>query len=365
MAKRPRAVTEARKKSDELIRQLAEQQGQSVDPEAAAAQHLEGINGRATEEPGEAQNGLQGEDQERHQEAGQATTPPESYDDPDQPPPDEPASDDYRKRYEKLLEQHERLVHSNTVLRGKYESEVPRMAAEIRELKGQLQQLEQQERQPPAGNTEAPAPAAESETVEKIKEALLDEYPSDVVENLDKMIRSIVQSSVPQKGNASDQQIEQLQGQVTRAMNALREQTLTTLVPDWKEIQAQEGDAWVKFLQHRDPVSGRERNDFLQEAWDNHEIQRAAEIFNLYKRERDASRASNRGSEPPIEPESRGADPAQRRNSPRMFRYSEIQAVEKEARNPQGRFRGKEAELKRLRDAYAQAAAGGRIDYSR
>ena len=362
---RPRAVREARKRSDELIEQIKQkQQENEQDNQAGIDQYLGELDESQTDDPGQAQTAPEPDgDQVQDEGAGQANTPPEPEPEPDNEPQDPPASDDLQRRYDELKAEHERLLHSNTVLRGKYESEVPRLAAELRELKQQLEQREQTAE--PAGNTPDTG-AANTETVEKIKEQLLQEFPEEIVDGMGRMIRAVVAENAPNT-QASDKVVGELKNTVTQMAHQLRTQRLTNLVPDWQEIEANKAtNGWVQFLQHRDPVSGRERNEFLREAWEGHDVERAAEIFNLFKQQRDSASEKDKPAKPPAEPEPRGAEPQRQPPNKRIWKLSEINQVEREARKGQaGNFRGKENELQRLRAEFRKAAAEGRIDHNR
>lgn len=359
---RPRAIEEGAKRSRELIEQIQkDQQEAEQKTQAAVSQHLGELGGDSKPTDGQGQTDLKAGQDPDPQTAGQASTPPEPPSDPGQKKPaSAPKPDDtLQDRIRELENENARLAQANTVLRGKYENEVPRLANEIRELKDQLKQ----QNQPPAGDTGQPA--ANTDAVEKIKESLRAEYPEDVVNNLDQLIRETVRTSLPaQRESVVDaNEVKKLQQQVQQTMGQLREQRLTALVPDWKEIQQREYAAWVKFLQYRDPISGRERNDFLQEAWNSHDVDRVAEVFNLYKRERDASKPPPRDREPPpTVPDDQGArntpDPAE----PGRKTYTRSYIAQVEAMARRGEFKGRETELNRLRQEFRKAAAEGRVD---
>lgn len=357
---RPRAIAEGAKRSRELIEQIQkEQQEAESASQAAVRQHLAGDDGDGNPPNGQGQTDPKAGPAPGAQTDGQASTPPKQSGDPghegQQQAPKQ--GEQLQDRIRELENENARLAQANTALRGKYDAEVPRLAAEIRELKEQLKQ-----QTPPAGDTAKPA-AANTETVDKIKQALLDEYPQDVVENLDQLIRQIVQSSLPaQQGVADSGQVQELQKQVQQTMGMLREQQLTNLVPDWKAIQQQEYAAWAKFLQFRDPISGRERNDFLQEAWNAHDIERVAEIFNLYKQERDASKPNSGRQPPPPGPDDQGARSNPNPGDPGKKEYTRSYIAQVEAMARRGEFKGREAELNRLRQEFRLAAAQGRID---
>lgn len=348
---RPRAIEEGAKRSRELIEQIKEGQQKAEEAtKAAVKQDLEGLDGSDDDQ---GQNDPKPGTDDAGKPGGQATTPPDpAASAPDKKPDNDPVKD----RIRELENENARLAQANTVLRSKYDAEVPRLAAEIRELKDQIKQ------QPTAGDT-APV-AANTDTVEKIKASLADEYPPDVIDNLDKLIRASVAAHMPTGAKTGDdQRVEALQKTVEQTRHQMREQQLTALVPDWQAIQQNEYAAWLKFLQHRDPVSGRERNDFLQEAWNAHDVARVAEIFKLYKHERDASKPSGQ-EPPPTSPDDGGRrvtpDPTQ--PGKKVYPRSYIAHVEQMARR--GEFRGRESELNRLRHEFRMAAAEGRVNAS-
>ena len=338
---RPTAIAEGAKRSREMIRQMAEETQAEKDKTKAAIRQDLGIamtgdespNGAAQTEPPAGQGG-------EPQTQGQAEPPDTSSEPRNQGQQQSNNDDSLQNRIRDLENENARLAQANTVLRGKYESEVPRMAEEIRQLKDQIKRQEA----PPSGD------------VQEIKNALLDMYSADEVDQIEKLIRIIAAENKPAQTSDADDLRRDLQ----QTQAQLREQQLTTLVPDWKKIQQNESAAWIRFLQHRDAISGRERNDFLQEAWGQGDIERVAEIFNLYKRERDA--AKPRGQEPPTVPDDNGSrthvDAAQQGKT--VYKRSYIAQVEAMARN--GDFRGREQELSELRRKFRIAAAEGRVD---
>lgn len=310
----PRALQDALKASDEMIEEMAKAEKPQTDPD----QYL-----REAAQEAEAEKAEQPEKE------------------PEQP---EPQTEAPEADYERLKASYDSLENKYRVLEGKYKAEVPRYAAEVRELKDQITALQQQKQ-------EQPPPA--DENVSKIKEKLLDTYTEEEVDALEGLIRHYVKP----KDSSSDE-IRELKTKLANMETMTREQQLTALVPDWRQIESQSRDQWVAFLQEINPESGQERNAHLREAWQAGDVPRVAKIFELFKSQRPSKPA-----EPPVEPEPRGAERKPVSADRKVWKASEIEEVSRLFHR--GAFRGREQEYEALRDRIEKATVEGRIDPTR
>jgi len=323
----PRALQDALKASDDLIEQMKD----SSEPLADADQYLaEAEEDRKAEE-------AQAQQQEPEKDQGE----PEPEKEPKAPDP-KPDAD-----YERLKASYDTLENKYRVLEGKYKAEVPRYAEEVRTLKQQVEELQ---------NREPAQPAPSDEDVEKVKRKLLDTYTEDEVEALESLIRHMAK---PQSAPAPSREIDELKSELASMKAQTREQQLTAMVPDWRQIESQQSDQWIAFLKEINPETGQERNTHLREAWQVGDIPRVAKIFEMFKsRQRPA-----KPTEPPPEPDGDSTHRKPVSQDRKIWKASEIRRIAQLFQN--GAFRGREQEYEALRDRIEQATLEERVDQSR
>lgn len=305
----PRALQDALKKSEELIE--AQKDTEETTDQADPDQYLKMVEAE-----------------------GEAKDKPDTTDDTKA---DEAEVDS--GELEQLKAEKARLENQYRVLKGKYDAEVPRLSDEIRALKSQLEDRATQE------------PAKPDPDVEAIKSKLSDTFTEDEVEALDGLIRHHAGSS-----KSDDSEIKAMREQLQQVTHQTRESQLSALVPDWQQIN--QTDEFIAYLKEVDPKSGAENNDYLQQAWQVGDIPRVAVIFNDFKQ-----RLSKTPEPPPPEPTTRATTPNTQAGSRKVWRQSEVNEIAKLYQN--GRFKGREAEYKALRNQIELAAAEGRVDPNR
>lgn len=203
-----------------------------------------------------------------------------SEEDP-QAAPAEPETTDWQKEYR-------RLEAAHSTLQGKYRAEVPRLSQELRELKAQTQSLREQLE----ASQQPPAKEATQEVLDKIRE----EYGPELAELFSKYVDATTKEQVKPMAERFEH-LEQRQ-QHSDQQRFLAE--LGHAVPDWQRINADPGfsgdDGWLAQI---DPMTGRRRQDALDEAAAAQDASRVAAIFQLYQ--------ADAGHAPPAP----GAPPAQ------------------------------------------------------
>lgn len=168
-------------------------------------------------------------------------------------------------------QQDEQLEHRYKVLQGKYNSEVPRLSAENKELKSRLAEIEQKLLD--LQNATPPQPLVSPQEIEEYGEGLID------------VARRIAREELAGK----DAEIQALKAK----LNSLEETTtkvvqedffsaLGTKVPDWMTIN---NDAnFHKWLDEIDDLTGARRQDLLSTAERDRDADRVAKFFLAFKK---------------------------------------------------------------------------------
>jgi hypothetical protein len=208
-----------------------------------------------------------------------------------EPRPEPKAQDDeasWKRRYE--------------VLNGKYQAEIPRMAAEIRDLKGRLVQAE----------ARAAAPA---QPAPKLSQEDREEY-GDLIDVMKRAAAEVV----PQDVNEIKQSVEQLRGETTRLAKDRFFSDLTRIAPQWESLN--ENKDFLAWLSGFDLASGRLRSELFDDAVSRFDAMRVAHFFSAYGGTKEPEPQVPDPLEQQVEP------PAQRRSAPtpgkKMWRTSEI-----------------------------------------
>lgn len=232
----PRAVLEAEKRADEILQQLNQAPRESQ-PEVEVV-----ANDQQTEsEPPKSEAPAEPATESKTVEA---------------PPAEEDPT--WEQRYKSLI--------------GKYNAEVPRFAAQNRELTAKLQSIEKELESLRAAKSEPRQSLVKPEEVQEFGEPLVD------------LIRRAARDEVAGK----DQEIEFLKARLERfeASNTKNAEVdfiarLSSAVPDWEEIN--QNDGFLKWLAEYDELTGRQRQDALDDAQKTGDAIRAARFFNKWK----------------------------------------------------------------------------------
>jgi hypothetical protein len=277
----PRAVEAAAKRAEELHAQLYQQQN----PEDPADPQNQPDPGQAPQDP---------------------PADPAPQDPQDPPPQDPPKEDPWEHKYK--------------VMEGKYRAEVPRLAADNRDLRQKLDaitaDLERLKSQPstPAQSLISP------EDREKYGDDLLD----------------VIKRTAQEQVAAKDQEIADLK----RMLEGVHQDTAKTaevtfydrlgeLVPDWVAINAEDG--FLKWLDEHDEFTGRTRQDLLSDAENARDATRVARFFSKWKAEQTQSVAtSQRALESQVVPDSNKV--VKSPTGKRFFTRAEIQQFYSAAR---------------------------------
>lgn len=223
----PKAVEEANRRADEIHRQMYGNTEQAPAPSDEPKAQVE----PQAEAPPQAE--------------------PQTAEAPPAPTPEEDPS--WKRRYE--------------VLNGKYQAEIPRMAAEIRGLKEKLSQAEARQ------TVAAPAPS-------KLKPEDREEY-GELID----VIQRAAADVVPQDVGEIKQTVEQLKGETMRLAKDRFFSDLTRRAPQWESLNEDKG--FLTWLSGFDVASGRLRSELFDDACASFDTTRVAHFFTTYGSEQE------------------------------------------------------------------------------
>lgn len=234
MSNVPRAVLEAEERAERLHQELIARQQQ----------------------PGETPPADPPKDENPAPDQQASTEPPANPNDSQTPPPAPQGDDNWEHRFK--------------VLQGKYNSEVPRFANELKELKARLEDLQSENEQLKA---KPPEPLVKPEEIEEYGPGLVD------------LARRIAKEEVM----AKDAEINRLKSQIQTISEATSNtvtndffRSLSAIVPDWEKLNEDPG--FLKWLDEVDELTGEQRFSLLDKAQAARDASRAAKFFNAYKK---------------------------------------------------------------------------------
>ncbi len=278
------------------------------------------------------------------------------------------------------------------VLQGKYNAEIPRLQAQIRELMGANRALQEQVTATNAllaslgGQAQRPAsgsPAA-SQPVKLVKDEEIREYGADLID----VVRRAAQEAVlPELDRRIDQRVQPVAQRVESVANqasstaqrivkqdqAAVHDMLTDQVPNWKQLDTDDG--FINWLDQKDPFSGRVRGEMLNEAYRAHDAPRVVAFFKSYLNEHAAvtppasgAPAASQDASPqqrledmvvPGAPKAGAAGAQDGANNKRIWSRAEISKFYHDKQ--QGLYRGDPAKAKAIEADIFSAQREGRI----
>jgi hypothetical protein len=169
-------------------------------------------------------------------------------------------------------------------LKGKFDAEVPRLYAQVREMNGQLSQLTTDLAVAKAQAAQ-PVPASTPSLItEQDKEA----FGSDLIDLIERATEAKMAGSrsLEAKLTAEIAELKGKLGNVTERQvvsdKDRYESALTNAVPDWQTLNVDQG--FLNWLAEVDPVYGMPRQYALTNAYEALDAGRTAIIFNQYKK---------------------------------------------------------------------------------
>lgn len=168
-------------------------------------------------------------------------------------------------------------------LKGKFDSEVPRLSQDLRTAYGQINELNGRLMAVEQGQQPQPQPQPQPE-VTLITDEDIENYGPELTDFIKRAATAVAQTMTAEVRAENQQLREQLQ-QVGAGMANVEANRyfsdLTQLVPDFREINVH--PAFLQWLGEVDPVAGVSRQVFLNTAYEARDVQRTATIFNSFK----------------------------------------------------------------------------------
>jgi hypothetical protein len=169
-------------------------------------------------------------------------------------------------------------------LKGKFDAEVPRLYAQVREMNSQIGQLTTDL----AVAKAQPAQPVPASTTSLITEQDKEAFGSDLIDLIERATEAKMAGSrsLEAQLTAEIAELKGKLGNVTERQGASDkdryESALTTAVPDWQALNVDQG--FLNWLAEVDPVYGLPRQYALTNAYEALDANRTATIFNQYKK---------------------------------------------------------------------------------
>lgn len=244
----PRAVVEAEERANRLQEELLKQQQQQPEQQSGQDEQTQSVDEQTTDDETVAPNGLS-------------------------PDPESTGSEEPSK--------HSSYEHRFKVLQGKYNSEVPRLSAENKELKQSLKSLQDQLDDLKAAKSVQPL--VKPEEIEEYGEGLID------------VARRVAQEELAKKDaqiKKLEAKLEALEGVTTKTVEKDFFTSLTEKVSDWAKVN--DDKSFHKWLDETDELTGMRRQDLLSQAEQARDADRVAKFFIAFKKtsQKQASKSS-------------------------------------------------------------------------
>jgi hypothetical protein len=163
-------------------------------------------------------------------------------------------------------------------LKGKYDAEVPRLHADVRELKAQVDSLRKASETKPV-ETKKPTVAEKLVT-----DADVEAFGSDLIEVQRKVAREVAaefRGELDAMRAENEKLREQLTSTGTQVSEASFEQRLYRMVPDFEVVNAD--PKWIAWLNEVDPLLRAPRSSVAQQAFNRGDAEGVAHYVALFK----------------------------------------------------------------------------------
>jgi len=168
---------------------------------------------------------------------------------------------------------HDEWEHRYKVLSGKYNSEVPRLAADNRELKSMLKRMESEIESLKKSPKQSRDSLLSQEEIEEYGEGFID------------VVRRAAREEIAQKDQEIEDlksRIEELSSKTTKTVEIDFYEELGRVVPEWVAINDDKN--FHRWLDGIDELTGRPRQALLSEAEADRDAKRVANFFNAFKK---------------------------------------------------------------------------------
>lgn len=246
-------------------------------------------------------------------------------------------------------------------LQGLFNSEVPKLQQQNKELSAKLQdaiaRMDKLAQQP----AQAPQPQSLEADPKDV-----DDFGSDLVEMVQRQTQRAITSiaakvdSVVASFEARLKVVEQQLKGTTQTVAYTAEEVffnkLAAVVPDWEQINS--SDAFLQWLADVDPVYGQPRQAALTAAQSNLDVARVAAVFNAFKGAQPKTSKAQDALAKQVSPKT-AASVAPTPTEKTIVTQAQIQAFYKDVAT--GKYRGRDAEVAQFEAVINEAIAEGRV----
>ena len=204
-------------------------------------------------------------------------TPAEPPQDP-QPAPAEPTPVEPTPTPTEPVVAEETWQQKYKTLKGMYDAEVPRLHADLRELKGQVDSLRK------ASETKPVEPAKPAAPTKLVTDADVEAFGQDLIEVQRKVAREVAsefRGELDAMRAENEKLREQLTSTGTQVSEASFEQRLYRMVPDFEAVNAD--PKWIAWLNEVDPLLRAPRSSVAQQAFNRGDAEGVAHYVAMFK----------------------------------------------------------------------------------
>jgi hypothetical protein len=217
----------------------------------------------------------------QQQQPVEPTEPAPAPTEPTEPATPEPAPTEPVESTPKPVEpqpQEEKWEQKYKTLKGMYDAEVPRLHAQLKELKAEMESFRKAAETKPV---EQPKPAAKEKLV---TDEDVQAFGADLIEVQRKVAREVAmefRADLDAMKAENDELRKMLAQTGTQVSEATFEQRLHRLVPDFDEVNLD--PKWVEWLNEVDPLLRAPRKSIAQQAFNNGDAEGVAHYVKLFK----------------------------------------------------------------------------------
>lgn len=162
-------------------------------------------------------------------------------------------------------------------LQGMYNADVPRLRTEVADLKSQLELAIAKLESASKKTEEAPAERL-------VTDKDVEDFGSDLVDLIKRQATEVAQQQIDRLKDENAQLRQELNG-VSERQGDIARQTyfadLARIVPDYEDINVDQ--RFLDWLSEVDPLSGHQRQEYLNNAFNTYDVSRTATLFNTFK----------------------------------------------------------------------------------
>ncbi len=210
--------------------------------------------------------------------ADPAPNPAEPPQDP-QPAPAEPKPVEPTPTPTEPVVAEEKWEQKYKTLKGMYDAEVPRLHADLRDLKAQVDSLRK------ASETKPVEPAKPAAAEKLVTDADVEAFGSDLIEVQRKVAREVAaefRGELDAMRAENEKLREQLTSTGTQVSEASFEQRLYRMVPDFEAVNAD--PKWIAWLNEVDPLLRAPRSSVAQQAFNRGDAEGVAHYVAMFKK---------------------------------------------------------------------------------